>query len=124
MTELLYKEFVYDVIGCAMEVHSELGPGFLESVYEEALTILFKQKKLPYEQQKKIRIKFQGKYLSKEFFADLIVDEKIILELKAASQLKLKDEAQLINYLKTTGIKVGLLINFGEEKLKWKRFVY
>ncbi len=124
MTELLYKDLVYKIVGCAMEVHSELGPGFLESVYEEALILVLQEKDIPYEQQKNLKIKFRGHYLRKEFDADLVVDEKIIVELKATSQLKPIDEAQLINYLKATGLKVGLLINFGEEKLKWKRFIY
>ena len=124
MTELLHKDLVYDIVGCAMEVHSELGPGLLESVYEEALIIVFLEKGLQYEQQKELRIKFRGRFLEKLFSADLIVDNKVILELKAISQLKPIDEAQLINYLKATGLKVGLLLNFGKEKLEWKRFVY
>ena len=124
MTELLHKELVYDIVGCAMEVHSELGPGFLESVYEEALTIVFIEKGLKCEQQKNLKIKFRGENLKKQFTADLIVDDKVIVELKAVAQLKKIDEAQLINYLKATGLKVGLLLNFGMEKLDWKRFVY
>jgi len=122
--ELLHKQLVYDIVGCAMEVHKELGPGFLESVYEEALTILFQEKNIKYEQQKNLKIKFRGKPLNKEFNADLIVDDKIILELKAIEHFKPVHEAQLINYLKATGIKVGLLINFGKEKLEWKRYIY
>jgi GxxExxY protein len=121
---LLYKKLVYDIVGCAMEVHSELGPGFLESVYEEALTLLFKEKDLQCEQQINLKIKFRGEYLKKQFTADLIVDDKVIVEIKAVAQLKKIDEAQLINYLKATGLKVGLLLNFGGEKLEWKRFVY
>lgn len=124
MTELLHKELVYDIVGCAMEAHSELGPGFLESVYEEALTILFQEKGFQYEQQKSLKIKFRGENLKKQFTADLIVDDKVIVELKAVAQMKNIDEAQLINYLKATGLKVGLLLNFGKEKLEWKRFVY
>ena len=124
MTELLHKDLVYDIVGCAMEVHSELGPGFLESVYEEALTIVFREKSLQYEQQKDLKIKFRGAYLKKQFAADLIVDDKVIVEIKAVAQLKKIDEAQLINYLKPTGLKVGLLLNFGGEKLEWKRFIY
>jgi GxxExxY protein len=124
MTELLHKELVYDIVGCAMEVHSELGPGFLESVYEEALTIVFRAKGLQYKQQIDLRIKFRETFLKKHFTADLIVDDKVITELKAVAQLKKIDEAQLINYLKATGLKVGLLLNFGGENLEWKRFVY
>ena len=122
--ELIHKKLVYDIVGCAMEVHSELGSGSLESVYEEALTVLFREKHVPYERQKNIKIKFREKYLEKEFCADLIVDEKVILELKAVENLKPVYEAQIINYLKATGLKAGLLISFGKEKLEWKRFVY
>ena len=124
MVGLLHKELVYDIVGCAMEVHSELGPGFLESVYEEALTILFEGRGLSYEEQKKLQIKFRDRVLKKVFVADLVVENKVIIELKAVSELHRVDEAQLINYLKATGIKVGLLMNFGKEKLEWKRFVY
>jgi len=78
MSELLHKELVYDIVGCAMEAHSELGPGFLESVYEEALSILFQEKGLQYEQQKSLKIKFREENLKKQFTADLIVDDKVI----------------------------------------------
>jgi GxxExxY protein len=71
-----------------------------------------------------VKIKFRGKYLKKQFAADLIVDDKVIVEIKAVAQLKKIHEAQLINYLKATGLKVALLLNFGEEHLSWKRFVY
>jgi len=124
MTMLLHKDLVYSIVGCAMEVHSELGPGFLEAVYEEALAVVFKKKQIPFERQKKIKIKFQGKYLVSEYIADLIVDNNIIIELKAVSSLKGIYEAQVINYLKATGINVGLLLNFGDEKLIWKRLIY
>lgn len=124
MDELLHKELVYEIVGCAMEVHSEMGPGFLEAVYEEALTIVFDDKGLGYEVQKPLTIRFRGKVLKKKFFADLVVEDKVIIELKAVAQFHKVDEAQLINYLKATGIRVGLLVNFGKEKLEWKRFIY
>jgi len=122
--ELLHKELVYEIVGCAMEMHSEMGPGFLEAVYEEALTIVFDDKGLGYEVQKPLTIRFRGKVLKKKFFADLVVEDKVIIELKAVAQFHKVDEAQLINYLKATGIRVGLLVNFGKEKLEWKRFIY
>ena len=124
MDELLHKELVYEIVGCAMEMHSEMGPGFLEAVYEEALTIVFDDKGLGYEVQKPLTIRFRGKVLKKKFFADLVVEDKVIIELKAVAQFHKVDEAQLINYLKATGIRVGLLVNFGKEKLEWKRFIY
>ena len=83
MTELLYKDLVYDIVGCAMEVHSELGPGFLESIYEEALTIVLREKGLPDEQQKELRIQFRGSFLKKRFAADLIVGNKGIGDVRA-----------------------------------------
>jgi len=124
MNELLHKELVYEIAGCAMEVHSELGPGFLEAVYEEALTIVFDEKGLAYDVQKPLTITFRGKVLKKRFFADLVVEGKVIVELKAVARYSEVDKAQLINYLKATGIRVGLLVNFGREKLEWKRFIY
>ena len=124
MTNLIHKELVYKIVGCAMEVHSELGPGFLETVYEEALTIVFDKSGIPFEKQKKVNIKFQGVFLKSHYIADIIVDKKVILELKAVSSIKGIYEAQVINYLKATGFYVGLLMNFGEEKLAWKRLIY
>jgi len=79
---------------------------------------------LAYEEQKKLQIKFRDRVLKKIFVADLVVENKVMIELKAVSELHRVDEAQLINYLKATGIKVGLLMNFGKQKLEWKRFVY
>ena len=79
---------------------------------------------MAYEEQKKLQIKFRDRVLKKIFVADLVVENKVIIELKAVSELHRVDEAQLINYLKATGIKVGLLMNFGKQKLEWKRFVY
>lgn len=107
MAALLHKQLAYDVVGCAMEVHSELGPGFLEPVYEEALTIVFQEKRIQYETQKNLKIKFRGDYLKREYFADLVVDNKIIVEMKAVSQLNKLHEPKLINYLKATGLRVG-----------------
>ena len=79
---------------------------------------------MAYEEQKKLQIKFRDRVLKKIFVADLVVENKVMIELKAVSELHRVDEAQLINYLKATGIKVGLLMNFGKQKLEWKRFVY
>jgi len=123
--ELLYKEEVYQIIGAAIEVHKELGHGFLESVYEECLCIESDDRNIPYETQVNLSIRYKGKKIKKEFIADYIGFGKIIVELKCIPKLTRVEEAQIINYLKATGLKVGLLINFGSrEKLEWKRYIF
>jgi GxxExxY protein len=125
MTDLIYKEEVFRIIGAAIEVHSTLGGGFLEAVYQEAFELELKQRKIPYEPQKKIQISYKDVVLQKEYAADVVCFEKIIIELKALDRITQKEESQLINYLKATGFLVGLIINFGSHgKLEWKRFVY
>ncbi|MDR1582431.1 MAG: GxxExxY protein [Prevotellaceae bacterium] len=119
----LYKEETYKIIGAAMEVHKQLGCGFLEAVYEEALTMEFQMRAIPFEQQKVLHIYYKGVQLQKHYIADLCCCDKIIVELKALSELTSINEAQLLNYLKITNLKVGLLINFGRESLEYKRFV-
>ena len=124
MTELIYKDEVYKIIGAAMEVHKELGCGFLEAVYQEAFEIELEGRKIPFESQKQLGIFYKGKRLEKEYFADVVCYGKIILELKALDRLTSKEESQILNYLKASGLKVGVLINFGGASLEWKRFVF
>jgi GxxExxY protein len=122
--ELLYKEEVFNIVGAAIEVHRELGPGFLEAVYQEALEIELKARDIPFESQKRLQLSYKGEQLQKEYVADLLVYDKIIVELKALDRLSGAEESQIINYLKATGLKVGVLINFGSDgKLEWKRFI-
>jgi GxxExxY protein len=124
MNELVLKEEVYAVVGAAIEVHKQLGFGFLEAVYQEALEIEMRCRSLPFEAQKTLPILYKGQKLAKEYVADFVCFEQIIIELKAIQRLTEKEEAQLLNYLKATGCRVGLLINFGSKgKLEWKRFV-
>jgi len=124
MTELLYKEEVFAIVGAAIEVHRELGPGFLEAVYQEALEVELRERGIPFEAQKPLRISYKGKMLNKEYFSDLVCYGQIIVELKALDRLSGTEEAQVLNYLKATGMRVGVLINFGSHgKLEWKRFV-
>ena len=104
-----------------MTVHRELGNGFLEAVYQEALGIEFDERGLPYEREVKIPIFYKGHRLDKEYFADFICYGKIIVELKCLSRLVSANKAQLINYLHGTNLEVGLLVNFGESSLKWER---
>ena len=124
MIELLYKEEVYNIIGAAMEVHSVLGCGFSEAVYQEALAIEMAERGIPFEQEKFIQIAYKKKVLKKYYQADFVCYDKIILELKALSALTSEHESQLLNYLKATGLKLGILINFGEKSLVYKRFIY
>jgi GxxExxY protein len=114
----------YKIIGCAMEVHKELGCGFLEAVYQEALGREFADQGIPFKSQPVIQIAYKGKPLDKTYQPDFVCYEEIIIEIRAISSLSGVEEAQLINYLKATGLKVGLLLNFGAKSLEHKRFVY
>ena len=118
---LKYGEITKSVIGCAFEVINELGSGFLESVYEKALLLALLQKGLSAVSQHPIKVLFRGECVG-EFFADIFVEGKVILELKAVKSIAPEHQAQIVNYLKATGIEVGLLINFGNPKLEDKRF--
>ncbi|MDD5468251.1 MAG: GxxExxY protein [Anaerolineales bacterium] len=118
---LKYSEITQVVIGCAFEVINELGAGFLESVYEKALQLALVQKGLSVQSQYPIRVMFRGHNIG-DFYADLLVEEKVIVELKAVRAIAPEHQAQIINYLNATGIEVGLLINFGNPKLEYKRF--
>ena len=106
-----------------MEVHRELGCGFLEAVYHEALALEFIRKDIPFQQEVKLEVSYKGKTLSKFYEADFICYNRIILEIKAINELSGIHESQVINYLKATGFKLGLLINFGAESIEYKRLV-
>ena len=118
---LLHGELTRSVIGCAFDVINELGHGFLESVYESAMIIALEEAGISVESQKPIDVSFRGRSIG-NFYADLLVEEKVIVELKTASALAPEHSAQVINYLNVTGIQVGLLLNFGNPKLEYKRF--
>ena len=125
MVELIYKEEVFAIVGAAIEVHKTLGPGFLEPVYQEGLEIESRSRDLPFESQKVLQIRYKEHILKKGYIADLIYFGKIVVELKALDRLSGREESQLLNYLKATGMKVGVLINFGSHpKLEWKRLVF
>jgi GxxExxY protein len=124
VTELLLKDEVFAIIGAAIEVHRELVPGFLEAVYQEAMEIELADRNIPFLAQEPLTIRFKTRILKKRYEPDLLCYNQVIAELKAANQLCSADEAQLLNYLKATGLRVGLLINFGSVgKLEWKRYV-
>lgn len=121
--KLLYKKEVYRIIGCAMEVHRTLGCGFLEAVYQEALEIEFQNQKIPFCREKMLEIQYKGSPLQKKYVADFVCFEKIIVELKALNTLSSEHYAQVLNYLKATGYRLGLLINFGAKSLEYKRII-
>ena len=118
---MLHADLTRTIIGCAFDVLNELGPGFLESVYEKAMVIALSDAGVPVQQQAGIDVFFRSKLVG-EFYADLLVNGKVIVELKAVpSALAPTHEAQLINYLNATGIPVVLLLNFGNPKLQYRR---
>lgn len=124
MTNLVSGDEVYAIMGAAFAVHNELGSGFLEAVYQEAMETELETRGIPYIAQHPIGINYKGKLLQSHYFADLLCYEEIIVELKALNQIGGVEEAQLLNYLKATGMKLGLLINFGKHpKLEWKRLI-
>ena len=114
------SELTETIIGCAMRVHSALGPGFLESVYQRALEHEMRKAGVQLESQKPISVHYDGIIVG-DFMADLIVEGKVMIELKANQALGVANEAQLVNYLTATGIEIGLLINFGAQRLEFKR---
>ena len=121
---MIYEKELSDrVINCAFQVHKTLGYGFLEKVYENSLIIELKLSGIDAKQQEPIPVLYKGKMVG-DYRADILVENKIILELKAEKSLNTAHEAQLINYLKATNIKVGYLLNFGRYKLEFKRIVF
>ena len=118
------KEITYQIIGIAMKIHKQLGPGFLEAVYEEALIIEFRKNKIEFKNQVSLDIYYEGYKLKKKYRANFIINDKILVEVKKIGRLTKIDEMQMINYLKAANLKVGLLLNFGGTSLQWKRIVY
>ena len=124
MVELLLKEEVYAIIGAAIDVHRELGSGFLEAVYQEAMELELTSRSIPFEPQKGLCIFYKGQCLQKKYIADVICFGAVLVELKAIGEIGTREESQMLNYLKATGIRVGLIINFGDPgRLDWKRMV-
>ena len=122
--ELIEKELTQRVIGAAMEVHKVLGCGFLEAVYQEALEIELRERGIRFSRQPEIKIQYKSHTLSKTYQPDMLVEDRLVVELKALDRISAAEESQLLNYLKATGVKVGLLINFGGRSLEWKRMVF
>lgn len=122
-TQMLHSELTESILGCCFDVMNELGAGFLESVYKNALTIAMKDKGLSVQVEKRFEVIFRGQKIG-VYVADLIINERVIVELKCCEQIHNEHQAQLINYLKTSGIAVGLLVNFGRRKLDYKRLYH
>ena len=124
MTDLLYKDEVYAIVGAAMEVYNDLGPGFLENVYQEAMEIELKHRRIPFQAKKSISIRYREFLLSKKYEPDFVCFNQVIVELKALDRLSRSEECQLLNYMRATSNRVGVLINFGSSpRLEWKRYV-
>ena len=121
MNKLIHANLTYRVIGAAREVYKILGPGYLESVYEDALCYEFDQLDIPYQRQIDLGVHYKKAVFERKFRADLLIENKVLVENKAIKIITNQDEAQLINYLKTTRLKVGLLFNFGAEKFEMLR---
>lgn len=120
--KVVYKELSFKIIASCFEVHNILGPGYSEKIYEEAVSKELRNRGIGHERQKLIEIYYKGEKIG-EYRLDMVVESKIILELKAVSELNNTFEAQLLSYLKATGMRLGILVNFGGKKVEYKRIV-
>jgi GxxExxY protein len=124
MNNIIYKEESFKIIGLCFEVHNYLGPGFLEVVYKDALEYEFRKANIYYDRECEYEVNYKGIILPHKFYADFVVMDKIILEVKGVKSITDDFIAQTINYLKVSDLKLGIIVNFGEEKLNYKRIVY
>ena len=120
---IIYKEESYKILGACFTVHSELGCGFLENVYQEALAKELAVRKIPFKKEAELDILYKNEYLSKKYYADFVCYDKIILEIKACENISDNHIAQVVNYLSATNFKLGIIINFGSKSLTYKRIV-
>ena len=123
MEKYLFQQECYQIIGICMDIHNTLGPGFQEPVYKDAMDIEFCNRIIPYEKEKRFKIRYKGIELRRSFFADYVVFQKILLEIKATVANHDCFEAQTLNYLKASGLKLALIINFGQTSLQIKRLI-
>jgi GxxExxY protein len=124
MIELVYKEESYSIIGLCMEVHNQLGHGFSEIVYKDALEFEFSENGIVYEREKEYPVFYKGNLLKHKFYADFVVFDKIILEVKCVKSIADEHESQAINYLKVSDNRLALLVNFARGKMEYKRIIY
>jgi GxxExxY protein len=122
LTDIIYPELSYKIIGAAMKVHKELGSGFLEKVYENSMMVMFKNYKIKAVQQASIKVHFMNEIVG-NYIADILVEDKIILELKIIDRISNIHKAQTLNYLKATGLKLAILINFKKQSIEYQRIL-
>jgi len=120
--EILYKDLSYKIVGLAMRVHTKLGYGFLEKVYENGLMVLFRREGIEAKQQVPITVYFEEEVVG-NYYADILIEDKIILEIKSVENIVDAHIAQTLNYLKATGLRLAIILNFSKEKLEYKRIV-
>lgn len=123
MTDLIYKEEVYEIIGICMEIHRELGKGFSEIVYKDAIEYECKQQECHYEREKEFLVHYKDIILPHKYFADFVILGKIILEVKSCEGIAQEHIGQTLNYLAASKFKVGLIVNFGKNSLEYKRII-
>jgi len=121
-SEIIYKDLSFKIVGLAMQVHNTLGFGFLEKIYENSLMVLLKREGIKAKQQAPITVYFEGENVG-EYFADILIEDKIILELKSGEKIVDAHRAQTLNYLKATGLNLAIILNFGKERLEYERLV-
>ena len=122
MTEILYKDLSYKIVGFAMDVHRQLGYGYLEKVYENAMMVLLHRGGIEAKQQHPVLVHFEGVVVG-NYVADILVHDSIILELKSMDRITDVHRAQTLNYLKATGLRLGIILNFGKTRLEQERLV-
>ena len=123
--KLIDKDEVYEIVGACFEVYNTLGHGYLEAVYQEALALEFEARGIPFVKEKEIGIRYKGQILTRRYFADFVCFNRVIVETKATSALLPEHQAQTLNYLRATGLKVAVLVNFGKPQgIQWKRLVF
>jgi len=123
MDKIMLPEESYQIVGICMEVHSELGPGFREEVYKDAVEIEFHRKNIIYQRERQFKIEYKGHALKRSYFTDFLVFDKIILEIKAATMMSDQFIAQTLSYVKASGLELGILVNFGQKSLTYKRIL-
>jgi GxxExxY protein len=123
MSSVLFKQESYKIVGMCMEVHNQLGPGFLEIVYKDALEFEFSKANIPFTREKEYAVNYKGTILPHKFYADFVVFDKIILEIKASSMIHENYLAQALNYLTVSRERLAIIVNFGEIKLNYKRLI-